>query len=94
MASLSKSARYYRRNKKARDAKKRYDTSYHKTPARRKYRSHLNAERRKRGLKGDPRDLSHKKDGSLVLESKNSNSCKKTLSLFSFNVINISFYSQ
>jgi len=73
MASLSKSARYYRRNKKARDRKKIYDTKYHKTPKRRKYRSHLNTERRKRGLKGNPNDLSHKKNGDLILESRKSN---------------------
>jgi hypothetical protein len=73
MASLSKSARFYRRNKKARDAKKKYDTAYHKTPARRKYRSKLNAERRKRGLKGSDKDLSHTKSGGLVLESKKAN---------------------
>jgi len=73
MAILSKSARYYRRNKKARDKKKSYDTTYHATPERRKYRSKLNVERRKRGLRGDPRDLSHGKDGSLTLESKSSN---------------------
>jgi hypothetical protein len=73
MSSLSKSARYYRRNKKARDVKDKYNTKYHKAPARRKYRANLNKARRKRGLKGDPRDLSHKKDGTLVLEGKKSN---------------------
>ena len=73
MASLSKSARYYRRNKSARDKKKAYDTTYHKTPERRKYRSDLNVERRRRGLRGDSRDLSHKKDGSLTLENRKSN---------------------
>jgi len=73
MGSLSKSALYYRRNKRARDKKKKYDTTYHKTPARRKYRSKLNIERRRRGLKGDPRDLSHKKNGELVLENRKTN---------------------
>lgn len=68
--ALSKSARYYHRNKKARDKKKAYDTEYHKTPARRKYRSKLWIERRKRGLAGKGgKDLSHRKDGSLVQES-------------------------
>lgn len=75
MSSLSKSARYYRRNKKARDKKKAYDTAYHSTPERRKYRSKLNTERRRRKLKGDPRDLSHTKKGGdhVVLESKSAN---------------------
>jgi len=73
MASLSKSARFYRRSKKAREHKKKYDTAYHKTPSRRKYRSELGIERRKRGLRGNGKDLSHKKDGSLVLESRSKN---------------------
>jgi len=73
MSSLSKSALYYRRNKKARDHKKKYDTEYHKTPARRKYRSKLGSERVKRKLKGNPKDLSHTKSGSLVLESRRKN---------------------
>jgi len=73
MSSLSKSALYYRKNKKARDKKKAYDTAYHSTPERRKYRTDLNRERRKRGLKGNPSDLSHKKNGKLVLESKSNN---------------------
>lgn len=72
--ALSKSARYYRSNPKARDKKKKYDTEYHKTPARRKYRSKLWIERRKRGLAGKGgKDLSHKKDGSLVQESVKTN---------------------
>ena len=73
MAVLSKSARHYRENKKSRDNKKAYDTAYHKTTARKKYRANLNRERRKRGLLGDSRDLSHTKSGKLVLESKSKN---------------------
>lgn len=71
--ALSKSALYYRNNKASRDKKKAYDTEYHKTPARRKYRSRLMSERRKRGLIGKPGDLSHKKDGSLVVENRKTN---------------------
>ena len=73
MASLSKSARFYRRNKNARDHKKAYDTAYHKTPSRRKYMSELGIERRKRGLLGDPSDLSHTKSGKLVKENRKRN---------------------
>ena len=73
MAKLSKSARYYRRNKKARDKKKAYDTKYHSTPERRRYRSKLSVLRRKRKLVGNPKDLSHKKDGSIVLENRSVN---------------------
>lgn len=73
MARLSKSALYFRRNKAARDKKKEYDTKYHATEKRKKYRASLNRARRKRGLKGDPRDLSHTKSGKLVLESRKRN---------------------
>lgn len=73
--SLSRSARYYRNNPEAREKKKSYDTKYHKTPARRKYRSKLWIERRKRGIAGshNGKDLSHKKDGSLVQENSSAN---------------------
>ena len=71
--ALSRTALFYRNNKKSRDKKKKYDTKYHSTPARRKYRSALGIARRKRGLKGDKRDLSHTKDGSLVLENRSKN---------------------
>lgn len=72
--SLSKSAIFYRNNKKSRDKKKKYDTEYHKTPARRKYRSKLWIERRKRGLAGKGgKDLSHTKSGTLVQENASTN---------------------
>jgi hypothetical protein len=73
MASLGKSARYYRRNKTAREKKKRYDTKYHKTPSRKKYRAELNTARRRRKLKGNPKDLHHSKNGKLVLRSRKAN---------------------
>lgn len=73
MSTLSKSALHYRRNKKSREKKKKYDTEYHKTTSRKKYRAKLNRERRRRNLKGNPNDLSHTKSGKLVLESKKKN---------------------
>ena len=73
MKGLSRSAIFYRRNKKARDKKLQYDLKYHSTPARRKYRAKLNTERRRRKMKGDPRDLSHTKDRRLVPESRERN---------------------
>jgi len=75
--ALSKSAKFYRSNAKSRKKKQDYDTAYHKTPARKKYRAKLNRERRRRKLKGDSRDLSHKKDGSLVLESRKKNRARQ-----------------
>ena len=38
----SKSAKYFAKNKAARDKKKAYDTAYHKSAARKKYRAALN----------------------------------------------------
>jgi hypothetical protein len=70
---LSKSALFYRKNRASREAKKDYDTEYHSTPERKKYRAELNKARRKRHLKGDSRDLSHRKDGKLVLENRSAN---------------------
>jgi len=77
MAKLSKSARYYRKNKAAREVKKKYDTKYHSTTARKKYRAKLNRERRRRRLKGNPKDLSHTKDGKLILESRRKNRARQ-----------------
>ncbi len=74
---LSKSARYYRNNPEARAKKKEYDTKYHSTTKRKKYRAALNKARKKRRLKGDPRDLSHTKDGRLVLENRSVNRARQ-----------------
>jgi hypothetical protein len=77
--ALGKSARYYHSNPEAREKKKKYDTAYHKTPARRRYRSKLWMERRRRGIAGsyNGKDLSHKKDGSLVLENSSKNRARQ-----------------
>ena len=74
MAAKSKSARYYASNPKARAKKKKYDTKYHSTPSRKKYRSELNTARRKRKIYGKGGgDLSHTKSGKLVRESSSKN---------------------
>ena len=74
---LSKSAKYFRKNKKARDKKKAYDTAYHDNPDRRAYRAELARERRKRGMmgtaKGKGKDISHKKDGGFAVEEAKKN---------------------
>ena len=71
--ALSKSAIWYRTHKASRDAKKKYDTEYGSTPERRKYRSELSVARHKRKLRGNPKDLSHGKNGKLILESRAKN---------------------
>ena len=45
--ALSKSAKYYRKNKKARDKKKAYDTELNKRPEQVQKRVEANRERRK-----------------------------------------------
>lgn len=70
---LGRTARFYATHPKSREKKKKYDTKYHSTPARKKYRAELNKARRKRKLRGDERDLSHTSSGSLVLESRKRN---------------------
>jgi len=78
MTAKSKSAKYYASNPKARAKKKRYDTAYHSTPSRRKYRSELGKARRKRGIYGKGGgDLSHTKSGSLVRESPSKNRARQ-----------------
>lgn len=74
MAAKSRSARYYASNPKARAKKKKYDTKYHSSVERRKYRSELNAARRKRKIYGKGGgDMSHTKKGTLVRESASKN---------------------
>ena len=72
-----KSSAYYRKNKKARDAKKRYDSEYQKDRV--EYRTKLNKENRKRGTygNGDGKDLSHTKTGGLVQERQSINRARK-----------------
>ena len=79
MAARSKSAKYYQKNKKARDKKKAYDTKYHSTPARRKYRSQLNKYNRKAGTygNGDGKDASHKGGKISGMESAKANRGRK-----------------
>ena len=77
MAKLGKTALFYRKNKNSRDKKKAYDSTYHATPERKKYRARLNRERRRRKLKGNDKDLSHTSDNRLVLEDKSKNRARQ-----------------
>jgi hypothetical protein len=53
------------------------EKTYQSSPKRRAYRAELNAEARERGIYGKraamSKDLSHTKDGKMVLESKSLN---------------------
>ncbi len=78
MAAKSRTAKYYASNPKARAKKKKYDTKYHSSTERKKYRSELNAARRKRGIAGKGGgDLSHTKRGTLVRESASKNRARQ-----------------
>lgn len=69
-----KSALNYRKNPGSAAKKAAYDTAFHATPERKKYRSELGKARRARGImgKGGP-DMSHTKSGKLVPESASKN---------------------
>tara|TARA_R100001510_G_scaffold1424_1_gene1132 strand:+ start:945 stop:1208 length:264 start_codon:yes stop_codon:yes gene_type:complete len=74
VAKPKRTAAYYRKNPKARAKKKAYDTKYHSTKKRKKYRADLQRERRKRGIAGKGgKDVSHKKGGGFTLESPSKN---------------------
>lgn len=71
---VSKSTYYYRKNKDSKDKKDAYNKKYHSTEERKEYRRVLAKERRKRGIMGEGgKDVSHKKDGTFVLENKRVN---------------------
>jgi|TARA_R110000787_G_scaffold217234_1_gene326101 hypothetical protein len=69
----SKSAKYYQNNPKAKDKKDKYNAKYGASLSRKLYRAGLNAINRKKGKKGDGKDVSHTKDGGTVLESQKNN---------------------
>lgn len=77
--ALSRTAKYYRSNPKAREKKKEYDTKYHSSSKRRAYRSELNKENRRRGTygNGDGKDVSHTKRNGTILESKSKNRARQ-----------------
>ena len=78
MAAKSRTAKYYASNPKARAKKKAYDTEYHKSVERKRYRAELNVARRKRKIYGrGGGDLSHTKAGGLVRESASKNRARQ-----------------
>lgn len=55
------------------------EKSYQSSPKRKAYRAELNAEARERGIYGKRKsiDLSHTKDGKMVLENKSKNRARQ-----------------
>ena len=72
---MKKTAKYYAENPKAKKKKNEYQSKFNKSEKQRKNRAELNRENRRRGTygNGDGMDVSHKKDGSTVLEKQSQN---------------------
>lgn len=70
----SESAKYFQDNPEARANKDAYNTRYHKTTKRKRYRAKLNKKNKEEGTygNGDNKDMSHGK-GGLRKESQSSN---------------------
>jgi len=73
----SKTQKYYDSHPEAKKKKAAYDTKYHATPERKKYRAKLNKANRDAGtygkMKSMGKDRSHTKSGKLVSESSKTN---------------------
>lgn len=73
---VSRSTKYYRSNPEAKAKKDAYNTDYHATPARKKYRADLDRERNARKRAGQNltgKDVSHTKGGGTTLEDSSAN---------------------
>jgi len=70
-----KTKKYYDSNPEAKQKKKAYDTKYHSSEERKKYRAFLNKINRKAGKygNGDGKDASHTKSGRIVWEHQSLN---------------------
>jgi hypothetical protein len=80
----SATAKYYQNNPEAREKKKEYDTEYHSTPARKKYRSVLQAINRKNGThgNGDGKDVAHTSKNKTTSQSQSKNRADKKRKFF------------
>lgn len=69
-----RTAKFYRNNPEAREKHRAAQREINKSPEKRKYRSMLIKERRKRGIYGKGGgDISHQPDGSMKIESRKAN---------------------
>lgn len=66
----SESSRYFATHPEARRKKNEYNTEYHSTKGRKRYRAELNRENR---THHDGKDSSHTADGRIVRESRSRN---------------------
>lgn len=65
-----KTSKYYAGNAKARAKKAEYDTEYHSTKERKKYRAELNKKNRKAGTYGNGDDMDYDHDERRMIPSK------------------------
>lgn len=79
MSKLSRTARYYRKNKIAREKRNEYQKEYNKKPSQVKRRVFDNKKNREFGTYGnyDGKDVSHK-NGRIVLERASKNRASKS----------------
>ena len=73
--NMSRTSEYYKKNPKARQKRLKQQKRYNRQSLQIQKRVELNRENRKRGTygNGDGMDVSHKKDGSTVLEKASKN---------------------
>jgi hypothetical protein len=71
----SRTSKYYKDNPEARKKRLKQQAAYNRQSLQIEKRVELNRENRKRGTygNGDGKDVSHKKDGSTVLEKASTN---------------------
>ena len=71
----SRPAEYYKKNPEARKRRLKQQAKYDKKPSQKKKRAELNRLNRERGTygNGDGKDVSHRTDGSTVLEAQSKN---------------------
>jgi len=72
---VSRTSKYYKDNPEARKKRLKQQAAYNRQSLQIEKRVELNRENRKRGTygNGDGKDVSHKKDGSTVLEKASTN---------------------
>ena len=69
----SESSKHYAKNPKSKKKKDAYNKKYGASLSRKLYRAFLNALNKKKGKKGDGKDVSHTKGGGTVLENQSKN---------------------
>lgn len=73
MGELSRTAKFYRKSKKGRQHRLRYQKKYNQRPEERERRSELTMLNRKMGKKGDGLDISHDSNGKVTLKPQSAN---------------------